>query len=282
MQPVSGPGPAPARLIPFERRSGCENMAVDETLLDYFSRTGRPALRLYGWRPSAISLGRYQHIECLDIEACHHGGVDIVRRITGGVAIFHDDELTYAMVCADREATGRPLAVPESYARINEIVIGMYRALGVHADFSKNIFKFNGTVTQSFCFSGNEEYDIIAGGKKIGGNAQKRTPGAILQHGSIPLSLDRTRIQNYFRADIIAGNFTSLDELLGRRVAMEEASEAFIRSFEKIMKVTMEILILQPRELEMVADLLRKKYLLRRWNYEGRTHDHESASPLDQ
>ena len=282
MQPVSASDPARARLIPFELRSGNENMAADELLLDCFARSGRPVLRLYGWRPPAVSLGRYQRTDCLDIEACQADGVDIVRRITGGGAIYHDAELTYAVVCADSDGTGRPPAVAESYTRVNDIVIGMYRALGVDADYSKNIFAVAGAGTRPFCFSGNEEYDICAGGKKIGGNAQKRVRGAILQHGSIPRSLDRARIQRYFRADINAANFTALEEITGRAVPVEEAAELFIRSFEKTMNVALDAEAFQPSERETMAALLREKYLTRRWNYEGRTHDHESPAGVDQ
>jgi lipoate-protein ligase A len=90
-----------ALLIPYARLSGYENMAVDEYLIRLHESAGAPLFRVYGWGTPAISLGRYQKPDCLDLEACARDGIEVVRRITGGGAIFHDDEVTYSFVCSD-------------------------------------------------------------------------------------------------------------------------------------------------------------------------------------
>src|SRR4030067_1527656 len=96
--------PVRVRLICPAGRVGPENMAVDENLMHCHLRALRPVLRTYAWDPPAISIGRYQTTDRIYYEACRKDGVPVVRRITGGGAIFHDSEVTYSFVCPERGA----------------------------------------------------------------------------------------------------------------------------------------------------------------------------------
>jgi lipoate-protein ligase A len=181
------------RLVDTGPLDGARNMAIDEALLALFDpEASLPVLRLYGWNPPALSVGRFQDPrEVLDLPRCRRAGVDVVPRITGGGVIYHADELTYTVVCAPRHIP-RASSAEDTYRVLNRFLLAFYRGLGVRAGFA--VDELTGTPEASrlgqrtaFCFSGCERYDVLAEGRKIGGNAQRRTQGAILQHGSIPL-----------------------------------------------------------------------------------------------
>ncbi len=260
-----------ARLIPYELRPCRENMAADEYLISYCSETGRPVIRLYGWSPPAISIGRYQDAGVLHIERCIKDKVGIVRRITGGGAIFHDNELTYSVIISEKDIGRRNLSVNESFETLNVFIIGMYRSLGLSASYSKNIFcgRKHGTPSE-FCFSGNEEYDIIINNKKIGGNAQRRTGDIILQHGSIPIDINAEKIAEYFRAGIDFENFISLKELLTRKISAEEISNILISSFINYTGLDIKLENFSASEKILIDKLVNDKYAGDQWNIDGR------------
>ncbi len=178
------------RLVDTGPLDGPANMAVDEALLDGFD-PGRstPVLRLYGWSPPALSLGRFQDSSAvLDLDRCREDGVPVVRRITGGGVIYHADELTYAIVCAPRHLP--PAAtIKESFRHLTAFLLRFYGALGLDAAWAADISEEPSRLGERtpFCFAGREEFDVMIGGRKIGGNAQRRLRSAIFQHGSIPL-----------------------------------------------------------------------------------------------
>ncbi|HNW27624.1 MAG TPA: lipoate--protein ligase family protein [Spirochaetota bacterium] len=266
-----------ARLIPHAPRSGPENMALDEYLVSWHRRTGRPVFRLYAWNPPAISLGRYQKIECVDRDACRADGVDIVRRITGGSAIFHDRELTYSLVCTADDLNQRPTTIPEYYEIINRFLIVFYRWLGFRAIYAKDSADARAGAGQhaAFCFSSNEKYDIMINGKKIGGNAQRRIGKVVLQHGSIPLFIDRERIARYFRGAMDGARFTSLAEITGRDPDIAMKTRLLAESFSETtgMRLYQEDITLD--EMVAINSLMNKKYLDSRWTLGGRAEDNE-------
>ncbi|MFH1415943.1 MAG: lipoate--protein ligase family protein [Elusimicrobiota bacterium] len=184
--------------------TGEYNMNMDNAILDSFDPdSSLPVFRIYGWSPPAISLGRFQDPKkTLNISKCMEKNIPIVSRITGGGAIFHDDEITYSLVCHPEE-TGYG-SVKDSYRKICGFIINMYKELGLDAEFACSSPQYTAApaVKTDFCFSGWEEYDILIGGKKIGGNAQKRKKNVIFQHGSIPLSLDIEYIQSFFLSEL--------------------------------------------------------------------------------
>ncbi len=269
-----------ARLIPYAPRSGPANMALDEYLVSWHKRTGRPAFRVYAWSPPAISLGRYQHIDCIDLDACRADGVDVVRRITGGSAIFHDREITYSLVCTGNDLKRIPRSIPEYYDIINRFLIVFYQWMGFHAVYAKDSVEANDHSGRhaAFCFSSNEKYDIMINGKKIGGNAQRRLGKAVLQHGSIPLSIDRGRVARYFKRAMNGSMFTSLYEIAGREINPEMKIRLLAESFAETTGMRMYQEDLRPEEMAEIESIMNKKYLSPRWNLEGRAEDDEVAA----
>jgi lipoate-protein ligase A len=165
-------------------------MAQDEALLACFDPDrSRPILRLYGWSPPAISLGRFQTAEeVLDLSRCKAAGIPVVRRITGGGAIYHAEELTYSLVCTPDQIPAAA-SVKESFRTLTRFICRFYELLGLDVSYAVDHFPPGTKLGERtpFCFAGRETYDILVRGKKIGGNAQRRLKNVIFQHGSIPL-----------------------------------------------------------------------------------------------
>jgi lipoate-protein ligase A len=153
------------RVLETGHNAAALNMAIDEVLMESLREV--PVLRIYGWRPAAVSVGYFQSTkEEVDLEKCQQLGVDIVRRLTGGGAVLHESELTYSFI------TRRyPQNIMESYRWICDPIVMSINKLG----FNANFVPLN---------------DIIADGKKVSGNAQTRKKGVLLQHGTILLSVN--------------------------------------------------------------------------------------------
>ncbi len=259
------------RLIFTGPRNGADNMAIDEALLDGFDPgASRPVLRLYGWNPPALSLGRFQDPDrVLDLPRCRQGRVDVVRRITGGGVIYHDDELTYAIVCAPRHLPF-PMSVRDSYRTLNRFLLAFYRGLGLRAGYA--VDEFDGTpeasglgARTSFCYAGLESFDILVEGRKVGGNAQRRTRDAIFQHGSIPLQ-DRLETAVGFLREKPSGLDRSVASLstLGVRIPKETLMRGLADAFAAALGVTLVPSALTCAEREKVAALAEGRYALPR------------------
>lgn len=171
-------------------------MAVDEAVAESVRAGGPPVLRFYGWAPGCLSLGRFQNLADGLTEEARSG--PLVRRMTGGGGIWHDDELTYSLACA---AADLPDAgVKASFERLCGFLVDTWRSLGWDAGFAKDTGADGGPLGAytPACFAGREEYDILVGGRKLGGNAQRRDRGLVFQHGSVPRKLDRPRLDRLF------------------------------------------------------------------------------------
>lgn len=160
------------------------NMAVDDVLLDSARTGGGPILRTYGWQPPAVSVGYGQRIdEAINTQRCQHQGFDLVRRTTGGRAVLHFNELTYSFHCADGEGVAaHPLQ--ESSRILGECLADGLRRFGVDASLERGTSPASGRV--GACFASTSRWELTCGGRKLVGSAQRRTRGALLQHGSIP------------------------------------------------------------------------------------------------
>jgi lipoate-protein ligase A len=255
-----------ARLVQSGFSDAAANMAVDEAIfLSFKEHKTLPTLRLYGWSPSAFSIGQSQNAsDVLD-------SPNFVRRPTGGGVIFHDNELTYSIVLAQSDiglsyrvnpvrdkapkvtdgCLRQPVSygVKESYENITSFLITAYHSLGIDACFAKE------TAPQplarhsiaDFCFSRKEEYDIVASGKKIGGNAQKRRRNIILQHGSIPLSL--------------------IAELTEKDIGFDQLSDCLIKAFSGHFKTILKAGDLTQTERNLAEKLRIEKYSNPEWNH---------------
>lgn len=258
------------RLIDTGPLDGPTNMAVDEALLANFDpASSSPVLRLYGWNPPALSLGRFQKAaEVLDLERCADHNVPVVRRITGGGVIYHADELTYSLVCAPHQIPPAS-SIKESFRVLTSFLIRLYDKLGLTANYAVESFPEGERLGERthFCFAGRESYDILIDGRKIGGNAQRRLKNVIFQHGSIPLVNRASQGVNYLRekpeaieaetASLVACGISALPGDLFARMA-----EAFAETHH----VSLATSTLSPAEENSIAGLLAGKYQDERWN----------------
>ncbi|MDA3792231.1 MAG: lipoate--protein ligase family protein [Elusimicrobia bacterium] len=209
---------------------GKYNMDRDRDLFQNFNPSKeRPVFRIYSWSPPAVSLGKFQKAEdVFDSVNFKKTGIPVVRRLTGGGAIYHGNEITYSMVFP-REMI-KEYSVKESYRIICGFLIGFYRKLGYKAEYAA-VEKNNNSRGESsgLCFKGQEKYDILIDGKKIGGNAQKRTRKKVFQHGSIPLDID------YKQSAFIFKDKTNLETrtFYLKNHDFQQTSEILVESFKE-------------------------------------------------
>jgi len=261
------------RLIEDEPRTGPENMAIDEALLRSFDPAASlPVLRLYGWRPPALSLGRFQRAaEVLDLDRCRAEGVPIVRRITGGGTIYHADEVTYAIICSPEQIPPAS-SIKDSFRVLTGFLIALYCDLGLEASYAMDAVSPEARLGErtAFCFAGRESFDILVGGRKIGGNAQRRQKGIIFQHGSLPL-VNRAAMGLSFMRDRepgLAEGAASLEQCgipVDYGLVRRKLTEAFQRNFT----VQLSPQPLTERERSLADGLLAGRYATDQWNLEG-------------
>jgi len=251
----------PFRFLSTGFRDGYYNMGLDEALLESVAghgeeASGLPALRFYGWNPPAVSIGYFQGLEEeVDIEKAGELGFDLVRRISGGGAVLHRSELTYSIIMD----LDHPLAVKdlsESYRILCRGLIRGFAHLGVKT-----------------VFSGIN--DILAGGKKISGNAQSRRMNCLLQHGTVLLDNDVETMfevlkvpEEKLKGKLISEvkeRVTSLRSVLGREVPFEEAEAAFVRGFAEALDLELQKTDASPAEESRARELAESKFSAREW-----------------
>ncbi|GHV89177.1 octanoyltransferase LipM [Spirochaetia bacterium] len=249
--------PHPFRFLETGYHNGYYNMGLDEALLESVAAGALPCLRLYGWKPAAVSLGYFQGLEEeVDAAACEAHGIDVVRRISGGGAVFHQAELTYSIIMADTHTLAEQ-DINRSYMRFCAGIIEGLSLLGVEARFAP----IN---------------DVLVGGRKISGNAQTRRMGCILQHGTILLNNDvdlmfellrvpQEKLKDQLIKDV-KNRVTSL-KALGKDISMEQASMALAEGFRRTL--TLDLLPAAPTTAEerRGRELAVEKFSARDWLY---------------
>ena len=210
---------------------GAENMALDQTLLDEAERTGQAFWRLYRFEPSCISFGRNEPArERYDPDAIAQLGCDVVRRPTGGRAVWHEHEVTYA-VAAPVQAFG---SLRDSYRAIHERLAAALRALGADATLAPDRPPPPATARHQShaCFAAPAGGEVLVQGRKVIGSAQVRQGKALLQHGSILLAGSQDVIRAVSRQPSAGSNETTLAAVLGRAVSFEEVAEAIAAAWD--------------------------------------------------
>jgi len=262
------------RLLLTPPARGAWNMAVDEAILDAVSRgASQPTLRLYTWEPPCLSLGYAQPIADVDIPSLKNNGWEIVRRATGGRAILHTDELTYS-VCSpfdDRHLAG---SVLESYKYIANALLAALKDLGIPAQMKEDT-RPDSSRSNPVCFEVPSSYEITAMGKKLIGSAQVRRKDGILQHGSLPLSGDLSRITRVLvfpnestrkvAEKRLLARATTVESVLGNAIAMSTVTQAFVWAFETVLKLNFEPGVLSSLEEKRADELIQEKYTSPPW-----------------
>jgi lipoate-protein ligase A len=204
-------------------------MAIDQALLEAADRTGRAFLRLYRWSPPCLSFGRNEPaLARYDRAAITRLGLDVVRRPTGGRAVWHEHEATYA-VAAPITAFG---SLRESYHRIHERLRAALRSLGVEAVIAPEGPTARRSDRPAACFASAAGGEVLVAGRKVIGSAQVRRGGAFLQHGSILLDGSQDVIRAVSRQPSAVSNETTLAAALGRPVSFEEVAEAIVAAWD--------------------------------------------------
>lgn len=254
--------------------SGCHdaatNMALDELLLLWHQKGMiPPTLRFYRWSSPSLSVGYFQKTaNIIDFAALKRHQCQFVRRMTGGSTVLHDDELTYSIVISEDHPL-IPKTIREAYYTLSKGLIAGYRRLGIQPEHAtaKKLLGKKGTAV---CFEEPAYYELVVDGKKISGNAQIRKNGVLLQHGSIPLSIDTNMLFDLFhfpseqikqqRKLAFKQKATTINELTNRRHHYEQVKDAFFAGFQTAFNVSFAPITLSDKQWEEVNELATTKY----------------------
>jgi len=199
------------KFIPYSVNSGSENMAIDAKILEdaIASDCKEPVFRLYGWSPACISLGRNQQDAFLNKNFLKTKNIDIVRRLTGGRALLHEDEITYSFVCpVDYLQNGTHIV--SSYKEISQILIDKFKLLGIDLNFGSSKPVKTGF---DYCMLISTGADLCYQNKKLIGSAQFRKNNYILQHGSILYDYKPELLETIFGEHIDTGDITCIKQI---------------------------------------------------------------------
>jgi len=243
------------RVIEFSENDAFMNMAIDEAISESVaSGNSPPTIRFYGWHPSAVSIGYFQSLEKeVDIKNCELEGVDVVRRRTGGGAVYHDNygEITYSVIAKESLF---PKDIIASYKEICGWIIDSLSIMGIKSEFKP----IN---------------DITASSKKISGNAQTRRGGVLLQHGTVLYGVDVERMFSVLKVsdekikDKMIANVkervTSVKHHVN--ISKEDVYHALLDGFTRGKEF--DLGSLSEKELERASRLREKRYLSKEWNF---------------
>ena len=256
------------RLVPSEPASGSANMALDAVLLQGAGRSGfPPTLRFMQWEPPALSLGRFQSLDHVDMEACRREGIDVVRRPTGGGAVLHKDEFTYTVVLpVDMD---KPNSVLDAYEMICRAIIIAFARLGLDVRLMRREGKVR-AATDGSCFARPGTSDLVHGRAKVCGSAQARKGGGLLQHGSVLVRDNASLLYRLLRLDAEARAGAEKKfhtgclclEDVGLAPDREQLEEAFSMGFAEAFQVDFAEMPPTPEEAVHVLGRLRESALL--------------------
>ena len=234
------------RFLNTGRSDGAYNMALDLALAESVrNKSSGPVLRFYDWEQPTISLGYNQDAGQLDLEACRRAGVKVVRRPTGGRAVFHFNEFTYSVIAPqENPLLGGP--VLNTYRTIAQALVAGLSQLGIESELQRSQSAGASVKDSPLCFAAAGRYEITASGKKILGSAQRRIQGVILQQGSLLLAQDQN-LAPFYRQGAEA-NATTAEELLGRKVSFEQAAGCMLQGFESAWEAEFVQDVITPAE----------------------------------
>ncbi|MEM1563756.1 MAG: biotin/lipoate A/B protein ligase family protein [Candidatus Bathyarchaeia archaeon] len=256
------------RLLKFETNNAYMNMAIDEAILEARIRGLAPnTIRFYRWKPSAVSIGRFQKVENeVYLENCRRNGVDVVRRITGGGTVYHDadGEITYSIVANKEDLKAKEIT--EVYAKIYAGIVEALKILGLKADFNEGDARACPNLTVN--------------GRKISGSAQCHKSNAVLQHGTILVDVNFERMFTFIKVPwaktcmevvgIAKNKITSIRAELGKEIQHATVYNILVEGFQKALNITLEKDDLTSYEKELAEKICREKYATTEWNIHGK------------
>ena len=257
------------RLLKVRTYNAFRNMAIDEAILRARIQNLVPnTLRLYRWKPSAVSIGKFQNIQNeVQLENCRKHGVDVVRRITGGGTVYHDaeGEITYSVVADKKDLEVENIT--EVYLKVYSGIAEALEILGLKSDFSPG--------SEKTC------PNLTVEGKKISGSSQCHKKGVVLQHGTLLLDVDLEKMFTFLRVpwaktcmeivNVAKNKITSVKKELGRETSIGEMENALAKGFEKALDIRLASSKLTPYESELAEKLYKTKYTTKEWNIQGKS-----------
>ncbi len=258
------------RLLKLSIADAYTNMAIDEAIMKTrIENRVNNTLRLYQWNPSAVSIGRFQILANeVHEEACRKQGVDIVRRISGGGAVYHDSkgELTYCVVANLSDLGCSDLDLISAYQKICNGLNEAIKILGVKAEYCPPDPK--------------RCPNLRISGKKISGSAQTSKKGTLLQHGTFLMDVDHTKMFTYLNVpwaktlnDVLAVSkrkLTSARQELNSDFSTEEISQALVRGFEKALGVKFVEENLSDYEMKLAKKIRKERFVTEEWTFLGK------------
>jgi lipoate-protein ligase A len=257
------------------------NMALDEVILQSCQNgESLPTLRLYQWRPPGVSIGYFQSLEkTVDLNKCKESNIDVVRRITGGRAVLHENEITYSLCASTHQYPELGENINETYRKISFALLESLKILKVFGEWVKpkreKIPITENSDLSKPCFMSNSRYEITVEGKKLIGSAQRRFQNCFIQHGSIPLGKGKVSLPDLLSEENnkekmneeLEGKSTNLEKILKRKVGYEEVISALREGFCDFFEVEMVEKDLTSEEIETAPALREGKYLTDEWNF---------------
>lgn len=258
------------RFINSGFHNGAYNMATDMAITQKVAAgNSPPTLRVYGWRPAAISLGHFQSENDIDLELCKQDGIDIVFRPTGGRAILHLNEITYS-VSIPPSNKYYSSDINNVYRQISLCLVRSLKLLDIPVEFErakKSVKKFSNDLS-SLCYATSIQYEIAINGKKLVGSAQRRIAGGVLQHGSILMGIEHLNITKYLKKgddrskdaiyQYMKENTISLDQVTSKKLDYNLLSLCLKDGFSQELNVEFEDSEITDEELKTSKELLAK------------------------
>lgn len=220
-------------------------MARDQFALQQALKTSIPIVRLYEWQGQVLSVGRNQRIERqVDLAVCEKEGIPLVRRMTGGRAVLHGGDLTYAVAApttGDRFSPG----IMAVYKELSEVFQRFFAELGFKPEVKAYSAGERAAQASPVCFATPSAFEILIEGRKIVGSAQRLLPNGFLQHGSLPLKPQDLMLERIFKgvsAAEVRGQMTDFETLgVWRRFDHDEVLRRLVRAFETTLGVELRL-----------------------------------------
>ncbi len=261
------------RLLPSINESGPMQMAIDEAVVISCSEgKSPPTLRFHTFAPPAITIGYHQEIETFDVDEIREKGFDFVRRLTGGTAVLHKNDLVYSLVLPEFSL---PSKITDAYNYLSDGLVNGLKELGLSAKKRNSTSKKR----KASCYLNSNPYDIVVNEKKISGNAQARISGVVLQHGTIiiennfPNLFDCLACSDRQRRNFLETanrTVTSVEKELGRKPSIAEVEEAMISGFRTLFSqkgISFRENSLTDYERTLAGKLAQEKHSTNMWNY---------------
>lgn len=266
--------PSTYRFINTGIQQATLNMAIDEAILQHhIEEKVPPTLRVFRWNQPSISLGRFQNIEREIVsDLCEQRGIALVRRPTGGRAVYHHDEFTYSIVIGKRY--GVPSGVVAAYAYLAQGLIAALQVLGVQSELSEGRVNKNPSAA---CFASSTQADLTSSGFKLVGSAQVWKDESLLQQGSLPLDDRAPEFFELLRYPDEAVRQEALEKYRQKTaplhtfapaVSRDEVAQAFRSGFGSALHATFIEEELTPSEWKLAQQLVEEKYSKLTWRPE--------------